>query len=287
MTTPTPREARRCYHALHPVHAAYYFAPEHDDAYAALGLERGPMAYLAGRAAPLGPVGPGAVMAMFYNFQPALVARHLPRAWQVVAPERVLAARLRIVDACLRRLLGPDALASREVAEAADLALRAAEGCGRPARPLYSANADLPVPDTPHLALWHAGTLLREHRGDGHLMALSAAGLDGLEALVTHSATGTGWKPRYLQANRGWSAADWAAARDRLRERGLLRDDGELTDRGMELRRSIEAETDRLDLAPYRHLGVAGTRRLTELAGPLGKAVLAGDGLPLAHLGKG
>ena len=33
-------------------------------------------------------------------------------------------------------------------------------------------------PDAPQLALWHAVTLLREHRGDGHISALTAAGID-------------------------------------------------------------------------------------------------------------
>lgn len=172
------------------------------------------------------------------------------------------------------------------MAEAAGLALRAAEGCRRPGRPLYSANADLPVPEAPHLALWHAATLLREHRGDGHVVALSEAGLDGLEALVSHTATGTNWRPAYLQSARGWSPEEWAAARERLVERGILGADGELTGQGAELRRAVEADTDRLDVAPYEHLGAEGTRRLTELAGAFSKVVLAGGGLPLENIGK-
>ncbi|MFD3542814.1 hypothetical protein ACFWUQ_25440 [Streptomyces sp. NPDC058662] len=286
MTTITPREARRCFNAHHPVHAAYYFAPEHDERYGRLGLEPGPMAYLAGRAAPLGRVGAGAVTASFYNFHPALVARHLPRAWATAAPETVLATRLEITDAYLTRLLGAEAVACAAMREAADLALRAAEACGRPGRPLYSANADLPVPEAPHLALWHAAALLREYRGDGHVLALVEAGLDGVEALVSHTATGTNWKPGYLQSARGWSPAEWDAARERLRERGLMDAGDGLTEAGVELRRGIEARTDRLDTAPYAHLGPEGTRRLTELAGAFSKVVLAGGGLPLHLIGK-
>ncbi|WP_338491453.1 hypothetical protein [Streptomyces sp. SJL17-4] len=286
MTAISPREARRCYNAHHPVHAAYYFVSEHDDAYTELGLEGGPMAYLAGRAAPFGAVGSGVVTAAFYNFHPDLVARHLPRAWEVASPAAVLEARLRITDAYLTRLLGREALGSPEMAEAAGLALRAAEGCRRPGRTLYSANADLPVPEAPHLALWHAATLLREHRGDGHVIALSQAGLDGLEALVSHTATGTNWRPAYLQSARGWSPEEWAAARERLVERGILDADGELTGEGAELRRAVEAETDRLDVAPYEQLGAEGTRRLTELAGAFSKVVLGGGGLPLRNIGK-
>jgi hypothetical protein len=287
MTTLPPRIARRCFTALHPVHVAYYFVPEHDDLYAELGLRRGTAAYFAGRAAPLGAVGAGAVTATFYNFHPRLVAEDVPAVWKSAPPERVLETRTRIIDAYLTRLLGKEAINSPEMAETAGLALRAAEACERPARPLYSANADLPVPDAPHLALWHAVTLLREHRGDGHVMALARAGLGGLDALVTHTATGTGWRPSFLQATRGWSAREWSRAQDRLRDRGLLDAAGELTDEGMELRRALEVETDRLDSAPYEHLGVAGTQRLTELVGPFTKAVIAGGGLPLSQLGKG
>ncbi|MFC6064082.1 SCO6745 family protein [Streptomyces ochraceiscleroticus] len=286
MTAISPREARRCYNAHHPVHAAYYFSPEHDATYAGLGLERGPMAYLAGRAAPFGQVGAGAVTAAFYNFHPDLVARHIPRAWEVASPSTVLESRLRIVDAYLTRLLGREVISSPEMAESAELALRAAEACSRPGRPLYSANADLPVPDAPHLAFWHATTLLREHRGDGHVTALVEAGLDGLEALVSHTATGTNWRPGYLQSARGWSPEEWAAAEERLRARGVLDAQGTLTEQGAELRRAIEADTDRLDVAPYEHLGAAGTQRLTELAGAFSKVVLAGGGLPLKDIGK-
>ncbi|MFD8595015.1 hypothetical protein ACFV1L_08445 [Kitasatospora sp. NPDC059646] len=280
------RDVRRCYTAHHPVHAAYYFAPEHDDWYGLLGLDRGPMAYLAGRAAPLGRVGAGVVTAVFYNFSPRLVGGCLPRAWDAASPERVLETRWRIVDACLTRLLGADGVASAELAEAADLALRAADGCTAQGRPMFAANADLALPAQPHLRLWHALTLLREYRGDGHVGLLVQAELDGLEALVTHSATGAHWKPSFLQPQRGWSVRDWAAAQDRLRERGLLEPDGELTPEGQQLRRTLEAETDRLDAAPYRRLGAEGTRRLTELAGALSRTVLARDGMPLTQIGK-
>jgi hypothetical protein len=287
MTTLTPRASRRCYNALNPLHSAFYFAPEHDERFTAIGLERGSMAYFAGRAAPMGAVGTGVVTATFYNFNPALVARHIPRAWQLASPERVLATRLEITDAYLRRLLGSEAIASPQLREAAELALRATEACEGPARPLYAGNADLPVPDAPHLALWHATTLLREHRGDGHLIALGEAELDGLEALVTHTATGKGFTPYFFQATRGWSAQEWAAAEDRLRERGVLDAEGDLTDTGAELRRGVEEDTDRLGFAPYRHLGADRAARLAELVAPFTQAVLAGDAIPLKHLGRG
>jgi hypothetical protein len=287
MTSSEQSAGRRCHNAVNPVHTSVYFAPEWDDALAALGLEHGAMAYLAGRAAPLGAVGAGTVTATFYNFSHEHVARYIPAAWAVTTPEAVLAARLDGADGTLRRLLGQEALMSKDMAEAAELALRATEACRREARPLYAANAGLPVPGEPHLALWHAATLLREHRGDGHLAALAVAGLSGIEALVLHNATGTAPTSALFMRTRGWSAEQWAAARDRLRERGLLDEAGELTEAGTALRSEAEALTDRLDAAPYGHLGQAATARLTELAGGFTRALRAAGAFPAAHFGKG
>ena len=278
---------RRCHNSISPVHACVYFAPEQQDALAALGLERGSMTYLAGRAAPLGAVGAGTVTATFYNFNHSHVARYVPAAWAVTTPEAVLTARLRGADRTLRRLLGRDAVESTEMVEAAGLALRATEACRREARPLYAANAELPVPEEPHLALWHAATLLREHRGDCHLTALTVAGLSGIEALVLHNATGTAPTSALFMRTRGWSAQQWGEARDRLRERGLLDEAGDLTETGAALRAEAEAFTDRLDAAPYDHLGPAATSRLTELAGGFTAILRAAGAFPAEHFGKG
>ncbi|MGW6795425.1 SCO6745 family protein [Streptomyces chartreusis] len=281
-----PRAGRRCHNMLNSLHATSYFAPELGRELAALGITHPRAVNFAVRAAALGPVGAGAVTATFYNYKHELVARHVPAVWAIAAPEDVLAARVRAVDSALRRLLGEETLASAEMTEAARLALRATEACSRSARPLYSAHADLPVPEEPHLAYFHATTLLREHRGDGHLAVLMAAGLDGLEAVVTHTATGKGMTPKWIFSTRGWTQEDWDAASERLRGRGLLDAGGELTDQGTALRKEIESETDRLDRAPYEHLGAEGVARLTELgAGFAGAAVTAGA-FPADLLGK-
>ncbi|WP_328307634.1 hypothetical protein OG432_03660 [Streptomyces sp. NBC_00442] len=287
MSSLPPRAARRCNSPVNSLHATIYFSPDFTQELAALGIEDRGAAYFAGRAAAMGAVGPGVVAATFYNFNHALIARHLPAVWRTASPEAVLAARLRAVDSTLRMLLGEETCASEEMAEAARLALRAAEGCTRHARPLYAAHADLPVPEQPHLAYWHAATLLREHRGDGHLTALLDLGLDPLEALVSHTATGKGMAPRWVFATRGWQETEWDAAAARLRERGLLDTEGELTEAGVALRADLEDRTDRLDLAPYELLGERDVARLTELAkGFLVTAALAG-GFPADLVGKG
>ncbi len=287
MTSPLhPRAGRRCQNMLNPLHSAHYFAPEYAKEMAALGLDSWSPAYFAGRSAAMGAVGAGTVAATYYNFKYELIARHVPAIWEKASPDAVLAARLRAVDGNLRRMLG-DGVDSPEMAEAARLALTAAEACTRHARPLYAAHADLPVPDQPHLALWHAATLLREHRGDGHIAALLAAGLDPLEALVSHTATGKGFTSKWALDTRGWTREEWDAAAVRLKDRGLLDAEGELTEAGTELRKDLEESTDRMDTAPYEHLGAAGVERLTELASGFLMTALGAGAFPADLIGKG
>ncbi|MET9493774.1 hypothetical protein [Streptomyces sp. NPDC006552] len=285
---PRLRAARRCHNVLNPFHSTHYFSPDLAAEMAAIGIEDRSAAYFAARAAAMGAVGAGTVTAAFYNFKHDLVARHVPAVWEVASPRAVLAARARAVDSTLRRLLGEEALASAEMAEAARLALRATEGCTRHARPLYAAHADLPVPQEPHLAYWHATTLLREHRGDGHLAALLAADLDPVEALVSHVATGKGMAPKWLLTTRGWTRGEFDEAAERLRARNLLTRDGELTltEEGVALRAALEERTDALDRAPYEHLGEAGTARLTELATGFAGAALGNGAFPEDLIGK-
>ncbi len=165
-----------------------------------------------------------------------------------------------------------------ELAEAAALARRAAESAPGEGRPLAAANSALPWPEEPHLALWQATTILREHRGDGHLAALLVAGLDPVEALVSFAAIGAA--PGAVFAGRGWSPAEWTAARERLVGRGLLDADGTATDAGRALRAEIERGTDALAAAPWRELGTEGTARLADLLGPLWLEVLGSGMLP-------
>ncbi|MGY1824117.1 SCO6745 family protein [Geodermatophilus sp. SYSU D00079] len=273
---PTP-DVARAHRAVEPLHNHLYFAPEHDEHLSAAGLRPGRMCYVAGRAAPMGAVGPGLVTATFYNFAPTVVARHLPRAWTLAGPEQVLAARLAAARASLTRLLGTPG--APEVDELAGLVREACGVLTPEGRPLYAGHADLPWPDEPLLVLWHGATLLREHRGDGHVAALLRHGLSGLEALVTHTLTGRGFTEAAAKATRGWSDEEWAAAADALTARGLLAD-GALTDAGRELRATIEAETDELSAAPWRHLGAERTARVVELGRLLSGRLVAGGAYP-------
>ena len=281
---PGPNEAvvaRQQWGTLEPFHAMIYFAPEANEAYAAAGLKGGWMGYFASRAGALGPVPAEVVTATFYNFAPAMVARAIPDAWSFSRPEAVLAARLAAADTALRRMLGDEVVASPGMAEAADLARRAAEACEVQGRPLFAGHASLPWPDPPHLQLWHAATLLREHRGDGHVAALLAEGVGGLEALLLM--VGAGVMPRsVMQPARGWTDDEWETAESGLRRRGLLDETGSLTEAGQELRRSIEDRTDRSAARPYAQLGVDGTTRLRALVRPFSVRITE-QGFPIPN----
>jgi hypothetical protein len=273
MTDVTPALAREAWRLAEPLHAMIYFAPEVRERFAALGVPA-VADYFASRGAVFGPVGPGPVVATFYNFHPGLVARALPAVWEIISPGTALEVRLDAAGAALTRGLG-DVIHSPEVAEAAGLARRAAESAGAYAegRPLFAAHAALDWPKAPHLVLWHAQTLLREFRGDAHVAALLVAGVSGLQSIILHAASGQA-NGKFLRATRGWPRERWADETNALRERGLLAGEEELTDAGRALRAGIEADTDRLAAPAYRVLGADGAVRLAELARPLSRTLV-------------
>lgn len=270
-----PQDVARAHRAVEPLHSHLYFAPEHDEHLSAIGLRPGRMAYFAGRAAPMGPVGAGVVTATFANFSPSLVAHMIPRAWTLAPPEQILTARLDAARASLTRLLGAGAAGAPDTAELADLLREACAVLTPEGRPLYAGHADVPWPEEPLLQVWHGATLLREHRGDGHIAALLAGGLSGLEALITYTVTGRGFTEAGAKATRGWSDDEWAAAAARLAERGLV-DDAGLTDEGKALRARIETATDAMAAAPWRHLGAERTARVMALAKGFARTMVAG-----------
>lgn len=275
-----PQLAAKTARTLETLHALCYFVPEVEAEIVGLGVRKGMSAYFAGRSSPMGRVGPGPVAATFFVFNPSLVSHLLPRAWEAADPADVHEARYRGVSKAWTRLLGEETLASAEMAEAAELARTAAAGCTTAGRPLYAAHADLDWPTDPHLVLFHALTLIREHRGDGHVAALLAAGLDGVTALVSHTATGKGFTQIAAQMSRGWSEEQWAAAEKELTSRGVIAADGTLTEAGADLRASVESATDVLAVAPWAALGEEGTARLRELGKPWVMTCLAGGCFP-------
>jgi hypothetical protein len=266
--------ARKTWRTLEPLHGMIYFAPEAAKAYAELGL-KGTQGYFASRSAPMGAVSADVVIATFYNFNPELVHAAIPSAWEATTPAALIAARLGAVDSACRRVLGDDAVASPEMARAAELARTLAEEVSGhiEGRPLCAGHVNMEWPEAPHLVLWHAQSILREYRGDAHVALLMTHGLSGLDALLTHAAAGD-VPAGLLRSSRGWSDADWDAAIDSMRARGWLArgDDLTFTDWGATQRQEIEAQTDHLASTPYAHLGEDGCAELRTLTRPWSKA---------------
>ncbi len=261
------RTARSMWTHVEPVHAITYFHPRARAATEAIGLRGYWRGYFAGRAAPLGAVDAAPVTAVFFTFAPPMVGRALPAVWQLAAPEEALRARLTGAVQALAELTYE--LPEAHLAEAAELLEVAAVGADTAGRVLGAANAALPRGDYPLARLWQAATTLREHRGDGHVAALVAAGLDPVETLAFRVAQD---RPEEHLLGRGWTGDEWAQARARLVDRGWLTDGGAPTEVGDAGLRAVEDATDRAAARPWLALGPDGTERLRELLVPVARA---------------
>ncbi|MFZ0172643.1 MAG: hypothetical protein WAL04_13250 [Acidimicrobiales bacterium] len=268
--------ADACWRVFEPIHATTYFADESRAAADSVGLKGWWMCYFAFRTAPLGPVPASVVRATFYNFHRSRVERAIPDAWALASIDNLLQTRASAVSTALRRIAGDGV--QQAAATAVPLAQAAASACECVGRPLAAANQALAMPDDPVAALWQLLTVLREHRGDGHVACLTHADLDGCEALVMHAAVGT-VPADVLRLSRNWPEDEWAAAEQRLSDRGLLAA-GAATAAGLELRAAIEADTNRLAAQPYAEIGAEQSERLTEMLRPLARAVVRSGGFP-------
>ncbi|WRZ49514.1 hypothetical protein OG622_22275 [Streptomyces sp. NBC_01314] len=247
---------------MNSLHSILYFTTDLGEELAPFGVDEHSSVYMAGRASPLGAVGSAPVVGVFNSFAPGFVASTVPAVWDRVAPERAVEARQKAAGRAMERLLGRAVVESRALAEAAELATEAATEGLLADRPLYAANAALAWPDEPHVALWHAATLLREHRGDGHVAVLDWFEATDIRSLVIDCASGHGMPKEIVMPMRGWNEDEWSAARQHLATRGLVDGRGRLTARGAELRDEIEYDTSRLDRRPYEALGVERTEKL-------------------------
>jgi hypothetical protein len=273
-----PTLARRFFDRFEPVHAVTYFAPEARAALDGLGFRAFWMGYFAARSAPLGIVPAEVVTAMFYNFAPGRVAKALPAAWEFASPAAVLRTREESAVAALRRSGVVD---DESVRTAAELAARAARDAPLDGRPLYAANVALDWPDEPVAKLWHAVTLLREQRGDGHVAVLAAAGVSGRESNVLHAAAGRVTREMVMRS-RDYDDGQWAEIQDRLRRRGLMDDRGELSDAGRELKQRIEDTTDALALSALDTLTDDEVETLFATLTPITRTVVAAGDVPAA-----
>jgi hypothetical protein len=276
--TRQPRTARRLFDRFEPVHALTYFAPEARAAFDAAGFRGFWMGYFAARSAPLGPVPTEVVTAIFYNFSASHVGRALPAAWEFGSPAGALRAREASAVAALRRCGVTD---GADVDTAARLLAKVARSAALDGRPLFAANLALPWPDEPLATLWHATTLLREQRGDGHVATLASFGVSGRECNVLHSVADR--VPRdFIVRSREYDDDEWRSCLGRLAARGVLDHDGALTDAGVALKQNIEETTDRLALAAFDALDDGELEDLFRTLTPITRAVIAGGDIPAA-----
>ncbi|MET9064598.1 MarR family winged helix-turn-helix transcriptional regulator [Streptosporangium sandarakinum] len=267
-------KVHRMFELVEPI-ATVTFSEVANEAFLALGMRNYWDGYFAGRAAALGPAPAAVVHAVFYNFADGEVARHIPWVWGKITPQEAITVRERGSTAALRQMIG-ELADSPDLVRAADLATRAAISAPTEGRPLYAGLRALDVPEEPVARLWHAATLLREHRGDGHNAALLAHGIGGTEAHVL-MAVSLGMRAEEFGRIHHLSKARLTAVVDGLRGRGLVDAAGGFTDAGRETRQRIEALTDELAAPAYGVLGADELDELTAGLEPIAAAVSAFD----------
>lgn len=267
--------ARRMFELLEPICLVTYCADECNEELAALGHRTYWDGYFAGRAAPLGRVPAQVVHAAFYNFADGEAARHIPSAWETIPPEASVAAREQGSAASLRRILGAELAASPGLVRAADLTTKAATNAPTEGRVMYAGMRSLPLPGDPVARLWHSATMLREHRGDGHVAALVGARIGGTEAHVLSALEMGIHPPESFGRIHHLPKERLVAVMDGLRERGLVDTDGRFTAAGRETKQRIETLTDELAAPPYDALSPTELDELVTELEPLTATLVA------------
>ena len=267
--------ARRLFPLFEPAHLVTY-SEVPNAAMLELGMRNYWDGYFAGRAAPLGIAPAEVVDAVFYNFAPGEVARHVPWVWGITTPEEAYAARMRGCVRALRIVLGDDLADSPGLARAADLLVQAGTSAPIHGRALYAGLCTMPVPDEPVARLYHGATLLREHRGDGHIAALLTEGIGGLESHVLLALAMDLPAHRFGRIHH-LPRPQIDAVVDGMRERGLVGADGWLTTAGREVKARVEARTDALAAAPWEALSPEELEELVAVLAPIATALDASD----------
>ena len=286
-----PNPPRALWMRFETIHAVTYFGAESAEAAKAIGLDSWCKGYFAFRAAPLGLCTPGVLDAAFHSFSLPFVRRWVPAIWDATTPAIALATRSAAAAATLRRVATDAELELNAFAEQAKALLEPViPNCQWSGRPVFAANRDVALPIDPVEGLWQLCTLLREHRGDGHVIACTAAGISGLQAHVLIAIEQSNSFDD-LSRTRGWTTDQWNVALEGLRHQGLVtiqnRENPEypeshetgknhenlkgfmaadiksqmvLTDRGRAIRAEIESTTDTLAAAPFQELAAQTTK---------------------------
>jgi hypothetical protein len=265
--------ARRMFELVEPIGVIPYSADEPNEAMFSLGFTNYWDTYFAGRAAPLGLAQAEVVDALFYNFAPGEVASHIPKVWRTTTPELAIAARRAGCVKALRRILG-DRVDSPAFALTAELLMKAATGAPYEGRPMYAALRAIPVPDDVVARLFHAASMLREHRGDGHIAALMIEGVGGLEAHVLLALDMDLPAEKFGRIHH-LPGEQIGAVIEGMRNRGLIGDDGWLSEEGRAVKQRVESLTDDLAAKPYERLEPSEIDELMATLEPLAALLVA------------
>jgi len=243
--------SRRLRARAEPVLGVVFHMPEAWNGYPDLGLDA-VEGTLAGRAACLGAVSGYVAAAAFGVLEPTHVAKAIDTAWEKTTPEELSEHRLEAATRYLGALIGDRPTG---IERAIEILIPVVEAGSVAGHPLFAGLCTQDWPDYPLGDLWHACNLLREHRGDSHVNAWSAAGLDPVEINVLSEAW-RGMLPDTVTVHQlGWTRAEAAAARSRLRTRGLLHEDDAISAGGRALREEIEWATSRQQWTIVEALG--------------------------------
>jgi hypothetical protein len=232
--------ARRLRDALEPIAMHDVWSASVNAAMAEHGLDFFP-AYVVGRGAPLGEVRGAVVAATFGVFDPAVIGGIWDEGSAKLKPKDMVALRDRVTGESLRATIGSVASEDAVVA-VAEVLERASDAVDSTGRVLFAALRAQPRLSDPYARLWRAADTVREHRGDSHLAASVAAGLDPVRMGIL-SEVWVGYPVGEYSGTRAWSEDVHAKAVARLEADGLLAD-GRLTPEGAAFRDVIEAATD-------------------------------------------
>lgn len=241
--------ARRLRDAIEPIAMHPVWSRTTNEAVAALGLDFF-SGYAWGRAAALGEPTPGVVVSSFAVFEPSLIGGVYEVGRAVCNRDQLLATRFEATTASLTAVLdGADGDVAGTAARLRDAAL----GLDQAGRPLYAGLAGIPLSDDPIEMLWRSAEMIREHRGDSHIAACVAAGLDPI-AMSVLTELWVGFELGQYSGSRGWAPEAIASCTERLQADGLL--DGEqLSAAGHALRDGIEDATDAAQAELVARLG--------------------------------
>jgi hypothetical protein len=282
--------ARRLAQAVEPVVGQVYFSPECHARYAALGFGGSPgstgdgvampdgPAYFTSRGSALGDVPGRLVAAAFGVFDQSIVDACVAFGRTITDAGTIAGERLQGSVEQLERILGPR---PDGVDRAAELLSRALEPLEPWGRALFAGTSAQPLPGTPLGDLFRLGDRLREYRGDSHIAAWVAAGLDATQiGLLTEPYWGM--PSRTYVRTRGWSDEQLDGAEQRLRASGLWDDDG-ITAAGSTLREEIELATDAQIVPALDALG-DDLDELVDLLAAMSRQIMAAHGYPASPL---